>query len=63
MSETREINFGKYCPECVSFNIEESEEPCRSCLNCSIGMFSEKPIKFKKGNRDENIKKMRRNYK
>lgn len=49
MSETKIINFHKYCPKCVYIHRSEEEDPCRECLTYGgRDDGSHLPIRFKK---------------
>jgi hypothetical protein len=44
----KEVDFYKYCKECIHIFKTESEEPCNKCLDHPCNEDSEKPINFKK---------------
>lgn len=53
-SQTKEVYFNIYCPQCVHYSKAESEDPCWDCLENGYNFDSHRPVKFK--NKDEEVK-------
>lgn len=47
MGDEKEVRFDIYCKDCKYEKLEESEEPCFSCLVETVNMNSKKPVYFK----------------
>lgn len=41
------VDFENHCHRCKHYLKEESEDPCRECLNTPTNTWSHKPIYFK----------------
>lgn len=44
-----EVQFNKYCPKCVNWETDETQEPCNTCLEQPYNEDSCKPVSFKGG--------------
>lgn len=42
----KEVHFVEYCKTCKNFDKTEDEEPCCSCLEEPVNLYSHKPIKW-----------------
>ncbi len=49
------VNFNKYCSRCKFQNYPEAALPCHECLNETVAMDSDRPVKYKPT--DEWVKK------
>ena len=54
-TDTKEIDFYKYCKTCKHKNNKESQDPCHECLNNSIGINSTKPIMYEKSQKKQGV--------
>ena len=45
-SKYKEVYYNQYCSQCKHILTEESEEPCRDCLNEPVNLDSHKPVYF-----------------
>lgn len=45
-NEYKEVYFSKYCKTCKHKELKNNEEPCNSCLDEPINLFSHKPVKW-----------------
>lgn len=52
---TKEVRFDKWCPSCIHYKKDESEDPCWDCLTQDWKIDSTKPIMWE-GGLDEAIK-------
>lgn len=43
----KEVYFDKYCKTCQHKDLDEKEEPCRSCLSEPANLYSHKPVNWK----------------
>lgn len=43
---TKEVQFDIWCPQCVHYNKDATEDPCWDCLNQGWNIDSHKPICF-----------------
>ena len=43
----KEVYFDKYCPTCKHKDLDESEDPCDTCLCTGVNINSHKPVKYK----------------
>ncbi len=41
---TKEVYFYKYCKSCKHYKLEESEDPCHTCLATAANVNSHKPV-------------------
>lgn len=48
-TETKFVDFDKYCTLCKYSTTEETEDPCNECLTNPSNIDSHKPINFKEG--------------
>ena len=46
--EYKEVYFSEYCKTCKYKGVKDVEEPCNSCLDEPINLFSHKPVKYEK---------------
>ena len=44
----KEVYFNEYCKSCANKKYQEHEEPCYSCLNEPVNLYSHKPAKYEK---------------
>ena len=42
----REVDFRKYCATCIHLTKDEDEEPCETCLEHPLNMYTDKPVKW-----------------
>lgn len=42
----KEVLFGYYCSKCVHESLDESDEPCNSCLSVPGREGTRKPVKY-----------------
>lgn len=40
----KEVYFSQYCKTCKYEKLAESEDPCDSCLNEPVNVYSHKPV-------------------
>lgn len=45
-TETKLVEFEKYCPTCKNAKVAETEDPCNECLTSPTNVDSRKPILF-----------------
>lgn len=45
-TETKFVEFEKYCPLCKNSKLAESEDPCNECLTSPANIESHKPVNF-----------------
>lgn len=45
-NEEKEVLFHLFCPTCKHWELDESEEPCASCLDEVTNLHSIKPVKY-----------------
>ena len=46
-TETKLVDFDKYCMNCKYWTTESTEDPCNECLTNPANIDSHKPINFK----------------
>lgn len=46
-TETKEVNFYKYCPLCEHRDKADADDPCNECLENPSNVNSRKPVMFK----------------
>ena len=44
----KEVYFNNYCKKCRHEKCEDFKEPCHSCLNEPVNLYSHKPTKYEK---------------
>lgn len=44
----KEVYFQDYCKKCKNEKLEETEEPCATCLGEPLNWNSHKPVKYEK---------------
>lgn len=49
----KEVYFHKYCKTCKHEKVKQEDEPCNTCLEDPVNLYSHKPVKYEK---DENKK-------
>lgn len=42
----KEVYFNEYCNSCAHKKCQEHEEPCYTCLNEPVNLYSHKPVKY-----------------
>lgn len=42
----KEVYFDVYCETCKHKNVDETEEPCDTCLANPMNLYSHRPIKY-----------------
>lgn len=47
----KEVYFDKHCKTCEYRDLDESEEPCDSCLAEPENLYSHKPVRWKEKSR------------
>lgn len=47
MNNTKEVNFYEWCERCKWSDLDETEEPCRDCLELPWNIDSHKPHFYK----------------
>lgn len=47
-TDTKIVEFEKYCKDCKHLTKNESEDPCYECLQTPSRLYSRKPINFEK---------------
>lgn len=52
-NEEKEVLFWKYCPSCEHWEVDQSEEPCCSCLDEVTNYHSVKPVKYKEAKKKQ----------
>lgn len=45
------VRFDIYCPKCLYEDMDESKEPCRTCLAIPARQNSERPEKYQEDHR------------
>ena len=40
------VRFDKYCPTCEHYNVDETEEPCNTCLETEAREGTRTPEKY-----------------
>lgn len=45
------VEYEKWCPNCVYFDLDEEQDPCNDCLGTPINADSHKPVNFRKYSR------------
>lgn len=45
-TETKIVDFDKYCPKCKYYKTEVVEEPCNECMHNPTNINSRKPVMF-----------------
>lgn len=51
MDDYKEVYFHEYCETCKYFDMDDYEEPCFSCLDEPINLYSHKPVKWESKNK------------
>ena len=46
-TDTKLVDFDKYCPKCKNWIVAFTEDPCNECLTTPVNIDSHKPINFK----------------
>ena len=46
IQEYKEVYFDQYCQTCEHWSKEDTEAPCRHCLDEPINLYSHKPVKW-----------------
>lgn len=49
----KEVYFDQYCKTCRDYETLEEKEPCFSCLNEPVNLYSHKPVKWKEKQQKE----------
>ena len=44
----KEVDFMKYCPECIHYKKKDYEDPCNECLDNGMNLGTTKPVKFER---------------
>lgn len=47
----RIVLFSKYCQGCKHVDKKQHEEPCNTCLDNPVNLYSEKPVKYEENNK------------
>ena len=42
----KEVYFDQYCKTCVHKDLKNVEEPCNTCLDNPLNLYSHKPVKW-----------------
>lgn len=42
----KEVRFDEYCKKCKHYELRETEDPCFTCLEDPINLYSHKPVKY-----------------
>ena len=45
-TDTKLVDFDKYCPDCKYSTTAETEDPCNECLTTPANIDSHKPVNF-----------------
>ena len=45
-TDTKLVDFDKYCPNCKHWTTESTEDPCNECLTTPVNVESHKPVNF-----------------
>lgn len=45
-TETKIVDFEKYCKLCKNQTVAEIEDPCNECLTTPVNIDSHKPVMF-----------------
>ena len=51
----KEVYFYKFCKTCVNYEVNEFEEPCSSCLGEGTNLYSHRPTKYERDEKNSNI--------
>lgn len=46
VNEYKEVDFETYCLMCSHYDLEETEEPCNECLDCSTRYATHVPLNY-----------------
>lgn len=44
----KEVYFHEYCKTCKHKDVKDQDEPCNTCLEDPINLYSHKPVKYEK---------------
>ena len=44
----KEVYFHEYCKTCKYKDVDDLDEPCNTCLEEPINLYSHKPVKYTK---------------
>lgn len=42
----KEVLFDQYCPKCKHFKVNETDEPCNTCLENPSNAHTSKPVNW-----------------
>ena len=48
----KEARFDKYCKTCKNRETKETDDPCNECLNNPVNLYSHKPMKYEKDEKE-----------
>lgn len=42
----KEVHYNEYCPKCVNYEKDMTDDPCNDCLSEPVNLHTNKPVKF-----------------
>ena len=51
----KEVYFYKFCKTCINYEVNEFEEPCSSCLGEGTNLYSHRPTKYERDEKNSNV--------
>lgn len=42
----KEVYFHEYCKTCKHWEVKDLDEPCNTCLEDPVNLYSHKPVKY-----------------